>query len=580
MILEEKCSIALARFFTKLEKDIHKIINKYWEFDLGYFHLNKISDLITLRKQEYYDILFKYCKIQYDKSRKRTKRIYDRQLEQMSIKSSISITTLSSLFKPDPAITYNLNNKIFTASHHTMNRVDNLVMNNLSNSYNEGLGIEEAKNNLTVKYNGLKGWEARRIARTEINSAQNDACFDMCSELGCEYIQWWTAQDERVRDGTKGSADHRKLHGKIVRIGTRFSNGLLYPGDREGSINEWINCRCTTIPFLIPLGKMVPPNLTEFTEDDLIDIPNWNTPTVKEILEGNYSTGFRTYGVKPPKKVETMEDFGSSFISRAKNLKKKVDYEIVDVENVEGLSVSERKFYNESKYLKSQGYLPEPRVNRFNELDSFVNNKNLKVKKIKGFDLSKKYSQHNGIVKEDYTVLKFDDYNFEIWVGEGCKLKNSLIRKVLERIPKGLLNQCDNKIIFSSSERVFAKHRNQRVSGFCDGKDNKIVIFDPEEDMMLSENAIKTISHECGHALDNNSGNWSSRKGDWTDYYDVASEEGGFVSDYAKKGYEKFNTEYAEDFAVAVELFVNNPNRLLKRFPNRFEFIKQVLFML
>ena len=44
--------------------------------------------------------------------------------------------------------------------------------------------------------------------------------------------------------------------------------------------------------------------------------------------------------------------------------------------------------------------------------------------------------------------------------------------------------------------------------------------------------------------------------------------------------YEKFNTEYAEDFAVAVELFVNNPNRLLKRFPNRFEFIKQVLFML
>lgn len=297
MILEEKCSIALAKFFTKLEKDIHKIIDEYWESDLGLFHLNKISDLITLRKQQYYDILFKYCKIQYDRSRKRTKRIYDRQLEQMSIKSDIAITTLSSLFNPDPAITYNLNNKIFVASHHTMNRVDNLVMDNLSQSYNDGLGIEEAKNRLTVKYNGLKGWEARRIARTEINSAQNDACYDMCNELGCEYIQWWTAQDERVRDGTKGSADHRKLHGKIVRMGTAFSNGLLYPGDREGSISEWINCRCTAIPYLMPLGMMAPPHLTEFTEDDLIPIPKFEMPTLEGALSGNYSIGIEQFNL-------------------------------------------------------------------------------------------------------------------------------------------------------------------------------------------------------------------------------------------------------------------------------------------
>lgn len=290
MILEKKCSQELGEFFRKLERDIHEIMTTYWDSELGLFHLNKVSDLITLRKQEYYDILFKYCKIQYDKSRKRTKRLFDNQLKQMSIKSDIQITTLSSLFQADPAITYNLNNKIFVASEHTLNRVDKLVMSNISQSYEEGLGIDEAKDRLTVKYNGLKTWEAARIARTELNSAQNDAAYDMCNELGCEYQQWWTAEDERVRDGRKGTADHRSLHGKIVRIGTRFSNGLLYPGDRQGSIKEWINCRCTLIPYILPLGKMVPPGLTEFTEDDLIDIPNWNTPTVKEVLSGDYST--------------------------------------------------------------------------------------------------------------------------------------------------------------------------------------------------------------------------------------------------------------------------------------------------
>ena len=324
MILEKKCSKDLANFFRRLEKDIHKIINEYWDNELGLFHLNKISDLITLRKQEYYDILFKYCKIQYDRSRRRTERLFNQQLEQMSIKSDINITTLSSLFKPDPAIKYNLNNKIFVASEHTLNRVDKLVMTNLSESYEQGLGIEEAKNRLTVKYNGLKGWEAQRIARTEINSAQNDACFDMYDELGCEYHQWWTAQDERVRNGSKGTADHTILHGKIVRVGTKFSNGLMYPGDRTGSIKEWINCRCTTIPYLIPLGKMVPMGMTEFTEDDLIDIPNWNTPSLDDVLSGDYSTGIQEFKVnlaKPP--IE------SSIISE-ENHRKTID----EIENI------------------------------------------------------------------------------------------------------------------------------------------------------------------------------------------------------------------------------------------------------
>lgn len=290
MILEKQCSDELKNFFKKLERKIHKIIDEYWESELGLFHLNKVSDLIQNSKQEYYNILFKYCRIQYLRSRKTAEKRFQSQLQKISIKADISITRLEDLFRPDPTIRYNLNNKVFQASTHTMNRVDNLIMTNLSESYSDGVGIEEAKNRLTVKYSGLKGYEAERIARTEINGAQNDGAFDSYSELGNEYHQWWTAQDERVRNGDRGTANHRILHGKIVKVGSTFSNGLLYPGDRQGSVSEWINCRCTTVPFIMPLGKMAPPNMTEFTEDDLIDIPGWQTPDLPDLIPADSQT--------------------------------------------------------------------------------------------------------------------------------------------------------------------------------------------------------------------------------------------------------------------------------------------------
>ena len=285
MILEEQCSREIADFFRRLERKIHKVMEKHWESELGLFHLNKVSDIIQDSRQEYYDILFKYCKDSYMKGRESTERRFNRQLENISMKADVNITRLEDLFKPDPTIRYNLNSKVFQASAHTMDRVDNRIMENITQSYNDGLGIDEAKDRLTIEYNGLKSWEAQRIARTEINSAQNDGAFDVYGELGVEYHQWWTAQDERVRETPQ--ADHRKMHGKIVKVGTAFSNGLMYPGDRQGSISQWINCRCTTLPFLMPLGKMAPVGMTEFTEEDLIDIPNFEMPTIDDLMSAS-----------------------------------------------------------------------------------------------------------------------------------------------------------------------------------------------------------------------------------------------------------------------------------------------------
>lgn len=157
----------------------------------------------------------------------------------------------------------------FTASQHTIDRITGDVMQNLADSYANGLGIDDAAEELRKVFQNMHNYELRRIARTEINSFQNEGAYLTERELGVRYHMWYTAQDERVR------GSHANMHGEIVRVGEPFSNGLYYPGDRSGgraTIKEWINCRCRTIPFLMPEGKMAPPGVRHFRESDLIEI--------------------------------------------------------------------------------------------------------------------------------------------------------------------------------------------------------------------------------------------------------------------------------------------------------------------
>ena len=90
-----------------------------------------------------------------------------------------------------------------------------------------------------------------------------------------EYTQWISVDDGRTR-GTdpNDSADHLILNGEIIRIGDTYSNGLQYPGDTSGPIEEWINCRCSNAPYVMPYGMMAPPGREQFREEDLIPISN------------------------------------------------------------------------------------------------------------------------------------------------------------------------------------------------------------------------------------------------------------------------------------------------------------------
>lgn len=178
--------------------------------------------------------------------------------------------TLNALQQPASAIPDRiqeaLRTRAFEASRSTLDRLVGEVMDNLAQAAEEGLGVRDAATRLGESFEGMKEFELRRIARTEINRAQQDASMNTEQELGVEFHQWITAEDERVR------FTHDIQHEEIVRVGDFFSNGLVRPGDSSGPPEEFINCRCRLAPFIIPHGMRAPVDQATFYESDLVEV--------------------------------------------------------------------------------------------------------------------------------------------------------------------------------------------------------------------------------------------------------------------------------------------------------------------
>ena len=161
----------------------------------------------------------------------------------------------------------------FIASQGTVDRMSGDVMHNIKDSYEQGYGIDKAAGNLQDVFDDMEDWELKRVARTEINGAQNLGAEATMRQLGVQYCMWRTAGDARVRGNKpEDSADHKYLDGQITMVwGGRFSNGLTRPGDRNGPIKEWIQCRCVLLPYLMPEGYAAP-SMSFFYVSDLIKV--------------------------------------------------------------------------------------------------------------------------------------------------------------------------------------------------------------------------------------------------------------------------------------------------------------------
>lgn len=96
---------------------------------------------------------------------------------------------------------------------------------------------------------GMDERVAIRNARTMTTTAESAGRVDRykkVQEMGIEMEQMWIATlDLHTR------SSHRHLDGERVPVGQKFSNGLEYPGDLNGSPEEVYNCRCT-------IGAVIP----------------------------------------------------------------------------------------------------------------------------------------------------------------------------------------------------------------------------------------------------------------------------------------------------------------------------------
>lgn len=85
---------------------------------------------------------------------------------------------------------------------------------------------------------------AKTIARTEGHRIQQMSTVDAqqaAKAKGADVLKQWDATlDGRTRES------HRRVDGEIRELDEKFSNGLMFPGDPNGSAAEVVNCRCTS----------------------------------------------------------------------------------------------------------------------------------------------------------------------------------------------------------------------------------------------------------------------------------------------------------------------------------------------
>ena len=182
-------------------------------------------------------------------------------------------------YEIDQAVIEYMADNVFIASESTLERVTQEIYNIISESYAEqGNGINQLTEDIQNKFSELQTFEAERIARTETLKAQGHATYKrLVNNTNVEYVQWVSTDDDRTRES------HIELNGEITFADGNgiFSNGLKFPGDTDGAIEEWINCRCTLVAYIPEIGYVAPAGATSWRENEMVfdnslDIPDVN----------------------------------------------------------------------------------------------------------------------------------------------------------------------------------------------------------------------------------------------------------------------------------------------------------------
>ena len=561
----------LFTFFKDLQDKILTALSEYWNDD---FMLQGQIDLILApifeSQKDYYDLLLKYNMKEFRKGKQTAKRLVkiakgditgaDKAEVDLNKGVKASFTKQKELFGTLQYSEDKLRNQTFIASESTMNRVDKEINDILADGYNSGKGIAKVRDNITKRFTQLKTWESERIARTEIHSSQSMGIMNGYETLGVEYIEWDTAHDARVRGLKKTDrANHVRLDGEIIRFGDTFSNGLSYAGDRTGVIEEWINCRCGTLPFIMPDGYTAPPNMMQFREKDLVKV---DVQPIEELVKPNPvdTPTVPKPQPKPKAKPKTTAKPKAKPKAKTKTTKPK-----------------EKAKATDEPFLKGEPTVSQ-RIDPENKQPSTV------------------YTYENG---------------FELVFNENAQFTHEEIVAHINSLPEPLRNLNELKSI------TFKNHADRTAAGDYNPKSKVIRIFKGG----TNESRLNTVNHELAHALDNQHSKdlrgWGLGsvekyepifKKD-NELYKTKNERTGrtrtpkiFVTNYAGRSWKKYknqfnkqmkqwkkgsqnpewkpkhNKMFIEDFAESTKLYLNPKTHpeFIKKYPNRAEYLKSI----
>ena len=395
---ENLLRVNLSKFFTDLEHEIQSALLEYWnDHMLLQGQVNLILASIHEKHQEYYELIMKHKLQEFHRAEKLGERLVKRQ-EQSAMKASKPVRFTANKDNLFGTLQYSedrLAEHTFTASENTLNRVDSNINEILLDGYKSGVGINEVSRQITERFDQLRTWEAKRIARTEIHTAQNMGVMNSYDQLGVEYTQWISASDARVRDS------HVEIDREIIPMGGTYSNGLRFPGDTSGPIEEWINCRCSNAPFVLPAGMMAP-SFSPFREEDLIPIETMETPKMIEAeapINDNfiYVKGLESFETF----VETIEAENRKLYQQCKRHECFEEvYNILKESQVDDFTLKEVQVIDIAQMKKEQlkEYIQELDVELFDRIDGY----DISWKKFcEAFDLMYEFSSGRKIIDDE-----------------------------------------------------------------------------------------------------------------------------------------------------------------------------------
>ncbi len=134
-----------------------------------------------------------------------------------------------------------LSKRLYTRLGEDVDELKKLVKSEISRGISQAYAYETIARNIrnatTIGFN-----RSMRIARTEGHRITQEATLNAqhkAKDAGAEIVkQWDSTLDSRTRDS------HVAIDGEIRELDEKFSNGLMYPGDSNGSAAEVVNCRC------------------------------------------------------------------------------------------------------------------------------------------------------------------------------------------------------------------------------------------------------------------------------------------------------------------------------------------------